>query len=107
MYYPRNSRFISLYLLYKNRTLQSCLLFMVELTGVEPVSKSCPTSERLQFRSLLDKTVYMRVNHPYTEFTCELSGSSYRLRNHLILRSTHLCTADTYTSGCCKSSRLS
>ena len=30
--------------------------FLVELTGVEPASKSCPTFRRLQFSPLLDKT---------------------------------------------------
>jgi len=45
----------------------------VELTGVEPVSKSSPTA-RLQFSPLLSKTAGMTEDQPPAESACEIVG---------------------------------
>ena len=57
---------------------------MVELTGVEPVSKNSLTFGILQFIALYDKTADRTVHESSAESACELSGSPYRHQNHLI-----------------------
>ena len=49
---------------------------MVEMRGVEPLSKSSPTFRHLQFSSPLDKTAELTVNRPSAESACEF------FRNH-------------------------
>ena len=71
----------------------------MELTGVEPVSKNSPTFRRLQFISLLDKTVTMTMSEPVTESACELSGSSYMLRVHLICLNTQSLSTESTEIG--------
>ena len=43
---------------------------IVEMRGVEPLSKSSPTFKRLQFSSLLGKTADMTVSEPSAESAC-------------------------------------
>ena len=64
--------------------LSNPLYQVVELRGVEPLSKKRPTFRNLQFIPLLDKTADMTVSEPSAESACQLSGSSYRLWIHLI-----------------------
>jgi len=49
---------------------------MVELRGIEPLSKNCPTFKRLQFVPLIDKTVRMTTDYPLTELICKIVGIS-------------------------------
>ena len=47
---------------------------IVEMRGVEPLSKSSPTFRRLQFISLSDKTADTTMSEQSAEFSCILFG---------------------------------
>ena len=47
----------------KNRFVKRFLLGVVELRGIEPLSKNCPTFKRLQFIPLINKTVRMTADY--------------------------------------------
>ncbi len=64
--------------------LSNPLYQVVELRGIEPLSKNSPTFRRLQFILLLNKTISMTASERLIEFACQLSGSPYRLQDHLI-----------------------
>ncbi len=60
------------------------MYLLVELRGVEPLSKNCPTFRRLQFSLLLGKTAHMRADYPCTEFACKIVGIRSQAELHRI-----------------------
>ena len=65
------------------------VFILVELTGVEPVSKSSPTFKLLQFSSLLDKTTNKSVNTHSLNLSIHFHAFPIDIRNTLSTWSWH------------------
>ena len=72
-----------------------CHEVLVELRGVEPLSKSCLTFRRLQFSPLLDQMAGMRTGDPLAKSACMFFGLLLTgFRSHLIRLITQLAEND-------------
>ena len=90
----------------KNRLFMRLFQIKVELTGVEPVSKSSPTFKLLQFSSLLDKTTNKSVNTHSLNLSIHFHAFPIDIRNALSTWSWHTrcelwSVADHKTVLCC------